>query len=84
MSGRNWKNLKMGSPQVIELRAVATAFQCFPDTLLNIAIESVYVVDTAQRLDLALLKEVENAQLFSILKGLWHPGQRSSLLYFTC
>lgn len=74
----------MDSPQVVELRAIATALQRFPDTLLNIVIDSAYVVDIAQRLDLALLKEIENAQLFSILKGLWHPGQRSSLLYFTC
>lgn len=47
------------------------AFQCFPDIPLNIVTESACVVDIKQRLDRALLKEIDNAQLFSIIKGLW-------------
>lgn len=64
-----------GSPQVVVLRAAAMAFQCFPDTPLNIVTDSAYVVNTTQRLDQALLKEIDNAWLFSILKGLWHTIQ---------
>ncbi|KAL2293940.1 hypothetical protein Nmel_007641 [Mimus melanotis] len=62
----------MDSPQVVELRAVVMAFQHFPDTPLNIVIDSAYIVDLTQRLDLALLNKMDNAQLFSILKGLRH------------
>lgn len=49
-----WQTLeghKNGSPQIVELRAVATAFQCFPHSPLNVITDSAYVADIAQRLD---------------------------------
>ena len=55
-----------GSPQMVELRAVAMSFQHFPSTPLNVVTDSAYVADITQRLDQALLKEVENVQLFKL------------------
>lgn len=69
------------SPQVVALHAVAMAFQCFPDTLLNIVTDSACVANITQRLDRALLKGIDNAQLFSILKGLWHTIQARDCPY---
>ncbi|XP_017585973.1 PREDICTED: endogenous retrovirus group K member 113 Pol protein-like [Corvus brachyrhynchos] len=60
-----------GSAQLVELRAVAMAFQQFSQVLLNLATDSAYVADITQRLDCSLLKEVNNAALFSLLKTLW-------------
>lgn len=59
-----WQKLEgveNGSPQVVELHAVATAFQHFLDAL-NINTDSAYVVDITQGLDGALLKGIDNAQ----------------------
>ncbi|NXR98066.1 POK19 protein, partial [Oxylabes madagascariensis] len=80
-----WQKLEgfeNGSPQVVELHAVAMAFQCFSDTSLNTVTNFAYVVDITQRLDRALLKEIDNAQLFSILKGLWHTTQARDCPYY--
>lgn len=68
-----WQTLEgyeSGSPQIVELRAVAMAFQRFPHTPLNVVTDSAYVVDIAQRLDRALLMEINNAQLSKLLKFL--------------
>ncbi|KFV10671.1 hypothetical protein N340_08573, partial [Tauraco erythrolophus] len=60
-----------GSAQLVELRAVAMAFQRFSQVPLNLVTDSAYVADITQRLDCSLLKEVNNAALFSLLKTLW-------------
>ncbi|NXJ20672.1 POK19 protein, partial [Dicrurus megarhynchus] len=60
-----------GSAQLVELRAVAMAFQQFSQVPLNLVTDSAYVADITQRLDCSLLKEVNNATLFSLLKTLW-------------
>lgn len=43
------------------------AFQLFPHTALNIVTDSACVADTTQRLEQALLKEIDNAPLFELL-----------------
>ncbi|NXB13579.1 POK19 protein, partial [Rhagologus leucostigma] len=47
-----------GSAQLVELRAVAMAFQRFSQVPLNLVTDSAYVADITQRLDCSLLKEV--------------------------
>lgn len=66
-TGKFWK----WSLQVVELWAVAMAFQHFPGTPLNIVTDSAYIAGVIQKLHWTLLKEIDNARLFSILKGLW-------------
>lgn len=63
------------SPQLVELYAVAMAFQHFPHTPLNVVAGSAYVADITQRLDQALLREIDNAPLFDLPKTLWHTIQ---------
>ncbi|KFO59753.1 hypothetical protein N302_09340, partial [Corvus brachyrhynchos] len=60
-----------GSAQLVELRAVTMAFQQFSQVPLNLVTDSAYVADMIQCLDCSLLKEVNNAALFSLLKTLW-------------
>lgn len=46
-----WQTLEgyeNGSPQLVELWAVAIAFQCFPHTPLNVITDSAYVADITQ------------------------------------
>ncbi|NXB24724.1 POK19 protein, partial [Rhagologus leucostigma] len=62
---------ELGSAQLVELRAVAMAFQQFSQVPLNLVTDSAYVADITQRFDCSLLKEVNNAALFSLLKTLW-------------
>ncbi|NXI04677.1 POK11 protein, partial [Pachycephala philippinensis] len=62
---------KSGSAQLVELRAVAMAFQRLSHVPSNLVTDSAYVADITQRLDCSLLKEVNNAALFSLLKALW-------------
>ena len=47
------------------------AFQRFSQEPLNLVTDSAYVADITQRLDCSLLKEVNNAALFSLLRTLW-------------
>lgn len=70
VSGRRLEGHENGSPQLVELRAVAIAFQRFPHTPLNVVTDSAYVADITWRLDRTILKEINNAQLFSLLKTL--------------
>ncbi|XP_053860544.1 uncharacterized protein LOC128822762 [Vidua macroura] len=51
--------------------AVAMAFQRFSQMPLNLVTDSAYVADITQRLDCSLLKEVNNAVLFQLLRALW-------------
>ncbi|NWX63328.1 POK19 protein, partial [Promerops cafer] len=60
-----------GSAQLIELKAVAMAFQRFSQVPLNLVTDSAYVADITKRLDCSLLKEVDNADLFQLLRALW-------------
>lgn len=72
-TGRFWKWVTSGCWAMHSRPYMA--FQCFPDTPLNIVTVSACVADITQRLDRALLKEIDSAQLFSIIKGLWHTIQ---------
>ncbi|KFQ22368.1 hypothetical protein N331_11285, partial [Merops nubicus] len=63
-----------GSVQLVELRAVAMAFQRLSQVPLSLVTDSTYVADMTQCLDCSLLKEV-NAALFLLLKTLWHAIQ---------
>ncbi|NXD46770.1 POK11 protein, partial [Copsychus sechellarum] len=69
-----WQSLEgheTGSAQIVELKAVTMAFQQFSQVPLNLVTDSAYVADITQRLDCSLLKEVDNADLFRLLKALW-------------
>ncbi|NXE43826.1 POK11 protein, partial [Ptilorrhoa leucosticta] len=71
-----------GSAQLVELRAVAMAFQCFPHEPLNPVTDSAYVADITRHLDCSLLKEINNAALFSLLKTLWCAIQNRTHPYY--
>ncbi|XP_017592968.1 PREDICTED: endogenous retrovirus group K member 6 Pol protein-like [Corvus brachyrhynchos] len=76
--GSEWQVLEgheSGSAQLVELRAVTMVFQQFSQVLLNLVTDSAYVADTTQHLDCSLLKEVNNAALFSLLRALWSAIQ---------
>uniref|UniRef100_A0A8C3DJ31 RNA-directed DNA polymerase n=2 Tax=Neoaves TaxID=3078114 RepID=A0A8C3DJ31_CORMO len=76
--GSEWQVLKeheSGSAQLVELRAVTMAFQRFSQEPLNLVTDSAYVADITQCLDCSLLKEVNNAALFSLLQTLWSAIQ---------
>ncbi|NXJ18095.1 POK8 protein, partial [Dicrurus megarhynchus] len=60
-----------GSAQLVELRAVAMAFQRFSQVPLNLVTDSAYIADITLCLYCPLLKEVNNEDLFSLLKTLW-------------
>ncbi|NWX58464.1 POK19 protein, partial [Promerops cafer] len=80
-----WQTLEghhSGSPQLLKLCAVAMAFQHFPHVPLIIVTDSAYVADITQRLDQALLKEIDNAALFELLKTLWHVIQARTCSYY--
>ncbi|NXJ19462.1 POK11 protein, partial [Dicrurus megarhynchus] len=68
-----WQTLQgqsTGSAQLVELKAVTMAFQnC--DEHFNLIVDSAYVADVVQQVDCSLLKEVNNADLFLLLKALW-------------
>lgn len=81
----SWQTLEghnSGSPQLLELRAIIMVFQHFPHVSLNIVTDSAYVADIAQRLNQALLKEIDNAALFELLKTLWHTIQARTCHYY--
>ncbi|NXO65691.1 POK19 protein, partial [Phainopepla nitens] len=80
-----WQTLEScenGSPQLVELRAVVMAFQCFPHTPLNVVTDSAYVAGITQRLDRTLLREIDNAPLFDLLKTLCHIIQTRTYPYY--
>ncbi|NXL69125.1 POK18 protein, partial [Chordeiles acutipennis] len=54
----------------VELRAVLCAFERWPRQSLNIVTDSQYVCNVVQRIDGALLREVNNQALFGLLKEL--------------
>lgn len=60
-----------GLAQLVELMAVAMAFQQFSQVPLNLVTDSAYVADVTKRLDCSFLKIVNNAALFHLLKTLW-------------
>ncbi|NXU16680.1 POK8 protein, partial [Pardalotus punctatus] len=69
------EGLELGSAQLVELRAVTMAFQHYSHVSLNLVTDSAYVADIAQLLDCSLLREVNNAILFLLLKALWSAIQ---------
>ncbi|PKU39006.1 endogenous retrovirus group k member 18 pol [Limosa lapponica baueri] len=71
-----------GAPQVVELAAVARAFQLFPDVNLNIITDSLYATGIVQRIEGTFLKEVNNPALFGQLKKLWHYVSYCKLPYY--
>lgn len=64
-----------GSPQLVELWSVAMVFHHFPPTSLNVVTDSAHVADITQRFDQALLKKIDHAPLFNLLKTLCHTIQ---------
>ncbi|NXB08082.1 POK19 protein, partial [Cnemophilus loriae] len=82
-----WQILKgheSGSAQLVELRAyyITLSVKNFFLVPLNLVTDSAYVADIAQRLDCSLLKEVNNAALFSLLKTLWCAIQGRTHPYY--
>ncbi|NXM47689.1 POK19 protein, partial [Gymnorhina tibicen] len=80
-----WQTLKgheSGSAQLVELRAVAMAFQPFSHVPLNLVTDSAYVADITQHLDCSLLNEVNNSALFSLLRTLWCAIQDRTHPYY--
>lgn len=69
------------SPKLVELCAVAMAFQHIPHVPLNIVTDSAYVADIT-RLDQALLKETNNTALSDFMKTLWHTNQGRTCPYY--
>ncbi|NWW07272.1 POK19 protein, partial [Oreocharis arfaki] len=83
--GSEWQGLEgheSGSTPLVELRAVAMAFQQFSQGPLNLVPDCGCVADITQRLDCSLLKEVNNGALFSLLKTLWCAIQAQVQLYY--
>ncbi|RMC12256.1 hypothetical protein DUI87_09767 [Hirundo rustica rustica] len=58
-----------GSPQVAELAAVVRAFEKFPEPF-NLVTDSAYVARVVSRAEQAVLREVSNSALFSLLSKL--------------
>lgn len=58
------------------------AFQSFPLTPLNSFTDSACVADITQKVDQALLKGVNSAQLFGLLKTMWHTIQARPCPYY--
>ncbi|NXG25416.1 POK19 protein, partial [Grallaria varia] len=80
-----WRKLvgqENGSPQLVELRAAAMAFQHFSPVALNWVTDSAYVAGVLQCLDHAALREVNNHQLFYLLKLLWYKSQNRAEPYY--
>ncbi|TRZ07329.1 hypothetical protein HGM15179_019781 [Zosterops borbonicus] len=72
--GSEWQVLEGhedGSAQLVELRADVMAFQKFFQEPFNLVMDFAYVADIAQQLGHSVLKEVDNAALFHLLKTLW-------------
>lgn len=69
--------------QLVELRAVAMAFQRFPHIPLNDVTYSAYFADITQTLDRASLKEIDNKKLSDLLKTLCHTIQARTCPYYT-
>ena len=59
-----------GSTQKLELRAVLEVFRRWTKGGINIVCDSLYVVGIVQRMERALLKEVSDEQLFTLLHEL--------------
>uniref|UniRef100_A0A8C3TRT4 Uncharacterized protein n=1 Tax=Catharus ustulatus TaxID=91951 RepID=A0A8C3TRT4_CATUS len=58
-----------GSPQVAELAAVVRAFEKFSEPI-NLVTDSAYVAGVVSRAEQAVLKEIDNEQLFRLLSKL--------------
>lgn len=81
-----WQTLEeceSGSPPLLDLRAVVWHSIVFPHTPLHVVTDSAYVADSTQRLDQALLKEIDNAPLFNLIKTLCHTIQARTCPYYT-
>lgn len=70
-----------GSPQIVELRAMAMIFQQF-SCPVNVVMDSAYVAGLVQRLDKAVLGHVIQKRLFGILKLLWIEIQKRHSPYY--
>lgn len=83
--GDQWHDLigrRHGSPQLAELRAVIMAFEAWPYENLNVVSDSQYVCNIVRRLDRAVLKEVNNKELFYLLKTLRHVLRQQTALFY--
>ncbi|KFQ38659.1 hypothetical protein N332_07820, partial [Mesitornis unicolor] len=69
------------SPQIVELRAMAMAFQYFTGPL-NVVTDPAYIAGLVQQLDKAVLGHVTQGKLFGVLKLLWVEIQRRQHPYY--
>ncbi|KAF4804111.1 hypothetical protein TURU_010622 [Turdus rufiventris] len=70
-----------GSPQVAKLNAVVRAFEKFSEPI-NLVTDSAYVAGVVSRVEQAVLKDIENEQLFRFLsKLIYLISQREHLFY---
>ncbi|NXA72726.1 POK18 protein, partial [Thryothorus ludovicianus] len=85
MEGGQWHDLighRGGSPHIAELQAVIMAFKAWPSENLNLVSDSQYVCNVIHRLDYAALKEVNNKDLFHLLKVLWLILHKQTASYY--
>ncbi|NXT09580.1 PO113 protein, partial [Prunella fulvescens] len=76
-AGLNWQNKGKwlseilegpgDSLEVLELRAVISLFEKWPDDPVNIVSDSLYVVGAVERMERAPLKEIQNRRLMATL-----------------
>ncbi|NWT75918.1 POK19 protein, partial [Prunella himalayana] len=80
-----WQTLEgheSGSAQLVESKAVTMAFQKISQVPLNLVTDSACVPDITKCLDCSLLKEVNSAVLFQLLKALWSAIQAQVHSYY--
>lgn len=80
----DWQHVikfQTGSPQIVELRAMTTAFQLFPQAV-NIVTDSTYVANLTKKLDKVVLSETDHRPLFQVLLELRNTIQQRTEPYF--
>ncbi|NWY19520.1 POK6 protein, partial [Aphelocoma coerulescens] len=70
-----------GSPQVVELAAVVRAFQLFSEPF-NLIADSAYVANIVKRIEVSVLKDVSNDNLYRYLTCLYSILQDRKSQYF--
>lgn len=68
--------------QTLELKAVIWVFENWNDEAINIVSDLLYVVSSVQRLERAVLKEVSNRHLYSLLSPLLRTLNQRQQEYF--
>ena len=71
------------SLQVLELRAVITVFEKWPKDPVDIVSDSLYAVGVVECMERAILKEIQNQQLWKLLSQLWQLLNSCKQDYFS-